>query len=132
VGRACPNGTHRPRFAGGELSHTVLVRARADDTGTVAAAREVVFVQQRALPAWAFVLTIVLVAAAAVAVTQLPDRVSVARGQYNPGAAAGRELLAHELTHVVQQRGAPVTGEMRVSEPGDALEREAERVARGL
>lgn len=55
-----------------------------------------------------------------------------ARGEYRPGASAGRELLAHELTHVVQQRGAPVTGEMRVSEPGGALEREAEQVARGV
>lgn len=55
-----------------------------------------------------------------------------ARGEYHPGAASGRELLAHELTHVVQQRGAPVTGEMRVSDPGDALEREAERVSRGM
>lgn len=55
-----------------------------------------------------------------------------ASGEYRPGGTAGRELLAHELTHVVQQRGAPVTGEMRVSDPGDALEREAERVARGL
>lgn len=55
-----------------------------------------------------------------------------ASGQYQPTGAAGRELLAHELTHVVQQRGAPVTGEMRVSDPGDALERQAERVARGV
>ena len=55
-----------------------------------------------------------------------------ASGEYHPGASTGRELLAHELTHVVQQRGAPVTGEMRVSDPGDAMEREAERVARGL
>jgi hypothetical protein len=55
-----------------------------------------------------------------------------ARGEYRPGGASGRELLAHELTHVVQQRGAPVTGEMRVSDPGDAFEREAEQVARGL
>ena len=55
-----------------------------------------------------------------------------ASGEYHPGASSGRELLAHELTHVVQQRGAPVTGEMRVSDPGDALEREAERVSRGL
>jgi len=55
-----------------------------------------------------------------------------ARGEYQPGAAAGRELLAHELTHVVQQRGAPVTGEMRVTDPGGALEREAERAARGV
>jgi uncharacterized protein DUF4157 len=55
-----------------------------------------------------------------------------ASGEYRPGGAAGRELLAHELTHVVQQRGAPITGEMRVSDPGDALEREAERTARGV
>lgn len=27
-------------------------------------------------------------------------------GQYAPGTAAGRHLIAHELTHVVQQRGA--------------------------
>ncbi len=54
-----------------------------------------------------------------------------AQGEYRPQSSSGRELLAHELTHVVQQRGAPVTGEMRVSEPGDALEREAERAARG-
>ena len=55
-----------------------------------------------------------------------------ASGEYRPGGASGRELLAHELAHVVQQRGAPITGEMRVSNPGDALEREAERAARGI
>lgn len=27
-------------------------------------------------------------------------------GEYNPGTSAGRELLAHELTHVVQQTGS--------------------------
>lgn len=51
-------------------------------------------------------------------------------GTYSPGSQSGRELLAHELTHVVQQRGAPTTGELTVSDPGDALEREAERIAR--
>jgi hypothetical protein len=30
------------------------------------------------------------------------------QGQYQPGTTAGRSLLAHELTHVVQQRGAPM------------------------
>jgi hypothetical protein len=29
-------------------------------------------------------------------------------GEYNPGSTAGRELLAHELTHTVQQGAAPV------------------------
>lgn len=28
-------------------------------------------------------------------------------GNYRPESSKGRELLAHELTHVVQQRGAP-------------------------
>ena len=29
-------------------------------------------------------------------------------GEYNPGSKSGQELIAHELTHVVQQGGAPV------------------------
>jgi Domain of unknown function (DUF4157) len=53
-----------------------------------------------------------------------------AEGEYNPGSPSGDELLAHELTHVVQQRGAPTAGPLTVSEPGDASEREAEAVAR--
>jgi hypothetical protein len=53
-------------------------------------------------------------------------------GQYRPGTADGDELLAHELTHVVQQRGAPTSGPMSVSEPGDALEQEAEAAARDI
>jgi hypothetical protein len=28
-------------------------------------------------------------------------------GEYNPDSSGGRELLAHELTHVVQQNAAP-------------------------
>jgi hypothetical protein len=53
-------------------------------------------------------------------------------GEYQPASAGGRELLTHELVHVVQQRDAPRNGALTVSEPGDALEREAEDVARGL
>lgn len=53
-----------------------------------------------------------------------------ASGEFRPQSPSGRELIAHELTHVVQQRGAPTTGDMVVSEPGDALEREAERASR--
>jgi hypothetical protein len=52
-----------------------------------------------------------------------------ARGQYNPGSAAGDKLIAHELAHVVQQRGAPTSGPLTVSTPGDAMETEAEQVA---
>jgi hypothetical protein len=53
-----------------------------------------------------------------------------ASGEFRPTSPSGRELIAHELTHVVQQRGAPTAGPMVVSDPGDALEREAERAAR--
>lgn len=54
------------------------------------------------------------------------------KGEYQPGSSGGDELLAHELTHVVQQRGAPESGPMQVSEPGDALEGEADEMAREL
>lgn len=54
-----------------------------------------------------------------------------ARGEYRPGTASGDRLLAHELTHVVQQRGAPVEGPLTVTEPGDRFEREADRAAAG-
>ena len=53
-------------------------------------------------------------------------------GEYRPETPGGRELLTHELVHVVQQRGAPRSGPLTVSQPGDALEREAEDVARGF
>ena len=54
-----------------------------------------------------------------------------AAGEYRPGTPDGDELLAHELTHVAQQRGASTGGPLTVSEPGDALETEADAVARG-
>jgi hypothetical protein len=50
-------------------------------------------------------------------------------GKYQPGSSDGQKLLAHELTHVVQQRNAPAAGDWRVSDPGDASEREAAAVA---
>jgi hypothetical protein len=52
-----------------------------------------------------------------------------AKGEYNPGSADGDKLIAHELAHVVQQRGAPSSGPLTVSQPGDALETEADSVA---
>jgi hypothetical protein len=55
-----------------------------------------------------------------------------ARGEYDPASRQGTELLAHETAHVVQQRGAPASGLLTVSQPGDASEREAEALARDL
>ena len=52
-----------------------------------------------------------------------------AKGEYNPGSADGDRLIAHELAHVVQQRGAASSGPLTVSQPGDALETEADAVA---
>jgi hypothetical protein len=53
-------------------------------------------------------------------------------GQYSPDTSGGRELLAHELTHVVQQSGARVQTKLSVSEPGDQSEQEAERVGAAI
>lgn len=55
-------------------------------------------------------------------------------GQWSPGTDGGRRMLAHELTHVVQQAagpvdGTPAPGGIRMSDPADRFEREAERVA---
>ncbi len=54
-------------------------------------------------------------------------------GQYAPGTAQGRRLLAHELTHVVQQGGGniagPRPGPLAGNQPGDALERAADAAA---
>ncbi|MFI8106552.1 DUF4157 domain-containing protein [Streptomyces sp. NPDC086023] len=52
------------------------------------------------------------------------------RDAYDPGSHQGRTTLAHELTHVVQQRSGPVDGTetaggITVSDPGDRFEREA-------
>lgn len=52
------------------------------------------------------------------------------QGEYNPGSSTGRELLAHELTHVVQQNGAAVQTKLTVGAPGDRYEQEADQVAR--
>jgi len=79
-------------------------------------------------------------------------------GAYNPGSSGGKELLAHELTHVVQQSGASnlprkVMGievqrlcpeceeeekkaklqyKLTLSQPGDPFEQEADQVARSV
>jgi Domain of unknown function (DUF4157) len=50
-------------------------------------------------------------------------------GKYDPVSNEGQKLLAHELTHVVQQRDAPPATELRVSDPGDASEQQASSVA---
>ena len=55
-------------------------------------------------------------------------------GKYRPDTPTGQRMLAHELTHVVQQKAGPVAGTpgpggIQLSDPSDRFEREAERNA---
>jgi hypothetical protein len=55
-------------------------------------------------------------------------------GQFNPSSGDGRRMLAHELTHVVQQRqgpvdGTPAPGGISISDPSDRFEQAAEASA---
>jgi hypothetical protein len=54
--------------------------------------------------------------------------------RWAPDSPAGKQTLAHELTHVVQQRAGPVAGTaagdgIRLSDPSDEFEQAAERTA---
>ena len=56
------------------------------------------------------------------------------RDAYDPGSDSGKHVLAHELTHVIQQRSGPVDGSeapggIRVSDPSDRYERAASESA---
>ena len=58
------------------------------------------------------------------------------RDMYDPSSNSGKTMLAHELTHVVQQRagavdGTPAAGGIKVSDPSDRFEREASGPASG-
>jgi hypothetical protein len=55
-------------------------------------------------------------------------------GKYSPESESGKRMLAHELTHVVQQRsgpvdGTPAPGGIKISNPSDSFEQAAERSA---
>lgn len=54
-----------------------------------------------------------------------------APGEYSPSSRQGRTLLAHELTHVVQQSNCSpsLQASSEVSKPGELAEVEADRVA---
>jgi hypothetical protein len=53
--------------------------------------------------------------------------------QYAPRTSAGARLIAHELTHVMQQsradRGGQLQSKLTINQPGDAFEREADAAA---
>jgi hypothetical protein len=51
-------------------------------------------------------------------------------GKYMPANSSGRELLAHELTHVVQQGGGSSSGKLELGKADDPYEQEADAVAK--
>ena len=59
-------------------------------------------------------------------------------GAYQPGTDAGERLIAHELTHVIQQNGdrpeasSPDPGSVNIGEPADRFEQEAELASESL
>ncbi|HST57092.1 MAG TPA: DUF4157 domain-containing protein [Longimicrobium sp.] len=56
-------------------------------------------------------------------------------GRYAPGSADGDRLIAHELAHVVQQRGsasASIQPKLEVGAADDAAERQADAAARAV
>jgi hypothetical protein len=52
-----------------------------------------------------------------------------APGEYQPHTHSGRELIAHEVAHADQQLGAPMSGPLVVSNPGEPLELAADQTA---
>ena len=57
-----------------------------------------------------------------------------ASGQYAPITQVGQRLLAHELSHVVQQGSGSISEStaLHLNPPGDRFEQEADRVANGV
>src|SRR4051794_28335393 len=55
-----------------------------------------------------------------------------APGEYQPHTQGGRELIAHEVAHADQQFGAPMSGPLVVSNPGEPLEVAADQTAGDL
>ncbi len=56
-------------------------------------------------------------------------------GAYQPHTSDGQELIAHELTHVIQQASGMVGnggGPMTVNAPGDKFEKEADAAAKSV
>jgi len=63
------------------------------------------------------------------------NEIVMRQDRWSPSTSTGKETLAHELTHVVQQRAGPVEGTSQgdgvsVSDPNDRFERAAESTAK--
>jgi hypothetical protein len=51
------------------------------------------------------------------------------QGEYNTGSSSGLKLMAHELTHVIQQRGIGLQLKLAIGRSEDKYEQKADRVA---
>ena len=65
------------------------------------------------------------------------DDVVIRNDRWSPESTEGRKTIAHELTHVVQQRSGPVAGHdagggIRLSDPADEFEQAAEHTASSI
>jgi hypothetical protein len=65
------------------------------------------------------------------------EDVVIRNDRWSPDSDEGRKTIAHELTHVVQQRSGPVAGQdagggIRLSDPGDEFEQAAEHTATAI
>lgn len=108
----------RPQLLRGERQHDAQIRVSGQD-GPVAAARRVIFVQQRTLPLWLLALLAVLVAAAALALTLLPKHATVPSVQGAADVAtAERALHAAGLQLDPQLRSRTTTS----ARPGTILD----------
>src|SRR5579875_1886798 len=58
--------------------------------------------------------------------------IAFASGAYQPQTSSGQRLLAHELTHVVQQRGATSSGSLSLGAHDSPAEKEAEAAANSM
>ena len=63
------------------------------------------------------------------------NEIVMRQDRWSPSTSSGKETLAHELTHVMQQRAGPVEGASQgdgvsVSDPSDRFERAAESTAK--
>ncbi len=94
----CPQLWRRDR------ERSARIRVHAPD-GSVAAARQVIFVQQRALPLWVAPLVLALLAAAAFAGTRIPEQVTV------PGVEGARDVATAE--QVLRQAGLRLDPRLR-------------------
>ena len=82
----------RPQLVRRERERSARVRVHAPD-GSVAAARQVIFVQQRVLSVWIGLLILALVAAAGFAATRLPGKVTVPSVEGATDVATAEQVL---------------------------------------